>query len=141
MRGKLNINSLIYKKQMNSSIEVNGIKITVIAREVYKDNEKYQIKISNKTDKTILIDTGNKANGITLTANGMEYNSNVRELASFLRTVNAGFTRTITLKFNKIYSVKADPQGITFTDIVPDYEKYQQKSNEAKERIKISVSL
>ena len=126
---------------MNSSIEVNGIKITVIAREVYKDNEKYQIKISNKTDKTILIDTGNKANGITLTANGMEYNSNVRELASFLRTVNAGFTRTITLKFNKIYSVKADPQGITFTDIVPDYEKYQQKSNEAKERIKISVSL
>ena len=126
---------------MNSSIEVNGIKITVIAREVYKDNEKYQIKISNKTDKTILIDTGNKANGITLTANGMEYNSNVRELASFLRTVDAGFTRTITLKFNKIYSVKADPQGITFTDIVPDYEKYQQKSNEAKERIKISVSL
>ena len=126
---------------MNSSIEVNGIKITVIAREVYKDNEKYQIKISNKTDKTILINTANKANGITLTANGMEYNSNVRELASFLRIVKAKYTRTLTLKFNKIYSINAAPQGITFTDIVPDYDKYEQNSSEVKGRIKISVSL
>ena len=127
---------------MDSSIQVNGINITIAAREVYKDNEKYEIKISNKTDKTILIDTAKKSNSITLTAsNGVEYNSNIREIASILRSINSRYTKTIKLKFNKIYSVKADPQGITFTDIVPDYEKYKQKPSETKERIKISVSM
>lgn len=127
---------------MNSSIQVNGIKITIASREVYKDNEKYEIKISNKTDKTILIDTTKELNSITLTANnGVEYNSNIRELASIFRSIDAGHTRTIKLKFNKIYSVNAEPQGITFTDIVPDYEKYQQKPSETKERFRISVSM
>ena len=46
-KGKLNINSFICKKEINKQAESNGIKITVLSQEVYKDNETMKKLVTN----------------------------------------------------------------------------------------------
>lgn len=140
--GKLNINSFIYKKEINKQAEVNGIKITVVSQQVYKENEKYEIKIENNTNKRILIDTRAKNKSVYLVgSNNVSYDSYISEISSTLYEIPANFYRTYEIKFNKIYSLGIQSSGIVFSDIVADYEKYKQTPEEVKERIKISVNI
>ena len=140
--GKLNINSLIYTKKINKTEEINGIKITVIAQEVYKDKEKYQIKIENNTDKTVLIDTRAKSNTLYLVdENGIKYNSNIAEIATIQQKISANYSRTIKFSFGKIYSVQSISKGIVFSDIVPNYEKYKQDRANTNERVQVAIEI
>ena len=140
--GKLNINSLIYKKNINKETEVNGIKVIVLTQQVFKDNEKYEIKIENNTDKRILIDTREQSKSVYLVGNNnVTYNSYISELSSVLYEIPANFYRTYTIRFNKIYSSGIETNKIIFSDMVSDYEKYKQTPDEIKERVKISVSI
>lgn len=140
--GKLNINSLIYKKDINKSAELSGIKITVLSQEVYKENEKYEIKIENNTEKRILIDTSKKNKSVYLVgSNNVTYNSYISEIASTLYEIPANFYRNYKIRFNKTYTSGVQTRGIEFSDIVLDCEKYKQTPEEVKERLKISVNL
>lgn len=140
--GKLNINSLIYKENINRESEINGIKVIVTSKQVYKDYEKYEIKFENNTDKRILIDT-KKQNKTTylVGSNGVLYNSNISEISSTLCEIPANFYRVYNIKFDKIYSLGVQTEGITFSDVVPDYETYKQNTKEYIQRLKISVSM
>ena len=140
--GKVSVNSFIYKDEVNKTVEKNGIILTVLAREVYKDNEKYQIKIENNTDKRILIDTRERSKSIYLVgSNNVVYGSNIAEIASVLYQIPAHISRTYKLRFNKAYSLGVGTSGIVFSDIVSDYEAYEQAPNETKDRVQISVSI
>lgn len=140
--GKLSINSLIYKKEINKESELNGIKVIVLSQQVYKDYEKYEIKFENATNNRILIDTRTQTKTTYLLGdNGITYNSNMSEISSSLCEIPANFYRTYTIRFNKIYSSKVGTKGITFSDIVPDYGTYKQNTKEYKQRLKISVSI
>ena len=140
--GKLNINSFICKKEINKQAESKGIKITVESQEIYKDNEKYQIKIENNTDKRILIDTRENSKSVYLVGeNNVTYNSYISEIASNLYEIPANFFRNYEIKFEKIYSTGIKAKGIVFSDIVLDCEKYKQTPDEIKERVKISINM
>lgn len=140
--GKLNINSLIYKEDVNKESEINGIKVIVTSKQVYKDYEKYEIKFENNTNKRILIDTKMQNKTTYLVGNnGVLYNSNISEISSTLCEIPANFYRIYNIKFDKIYSLGVQTKGITFSDIVPDYETYKQNTKEYRKRLKISVSM
>lgn len=140
--GKLSINSLIYQQEINKKTEKEGVTITILSKQVYKDNEKYEIKIENNTDKRILIDTRKQSKSIYLVGtNNVAYNSNIAEIGSVLYEIPAHIYRTYTLRFNKAYSGGVGSKGIVFSDIVQDYEQYKQTPNEVKERLQISISI
>ena len=140
--GKLNINSFIYKKEINKQAEVDGIKIIIVSQQVYKENEKYEIKIENNTNKRILIDTREKNKSVYLVGNNnVSYDSYISEISSVLYEIPANFYRTYEIKFNKIYSSGTTTKGIVFSDIVADYEKYEQNPEEVKDRVKITVNI
>lgn len=140
--GKINLGSLIYKQNINKTIQKDGIAITIISKEIYKENEKYQIKIQNNTDKKILIDTKTKSKSIYLLGdNNVMYSSNIQEIATTLYQIPERMYKNYELKFNKIYSSGVEAKEIVFSDIVPDYEKYKQSPNETNERVKISIKL
>ena len=140
--GKLNINSFIYKTDINKETEKDGIKISVLSKEVYKDNEKYEIKIENNTNKKILIDTRMQTKSVYLVgSNNVTYSSYISELSSILYEIPAKFYRNYKIRFDKIYSSGISTKAIVFSDMVSDYEKYKQAPNETKERVKISVSI
>ena len=140
--GKLNINNLIYKKEINKETEINGIKVTIISQQIYKDNEKYEIKVENNNNKRISINSGKyKKSVYVVGSNNVTYNSNISEIASILHEIPANSYRTYTIKFNKIYSLGVETKRVVFSDIVPDYEQYKQTPDKTEERIKISVNL
>lgn len=140
--GKLSINSLVYTKEINKESELNGIKVIVLSQQVYKDYEKYEIKFENATNNRILIDTRTQTKTTYLLGdNGITYNSNISEISSALCEIPANFYRTYTIRFDKIYSSGVNTKGISFSDIVPDYETYRQNTKEYKQRLKISVSI
>lgn len=140
--GKLNINSFIYKKDINKQTEKEGIKITILTQEIYKDNEKYQIRIENTTDKRISIDTGKYVKSVyLLDNNNTVYNSNLAEISSTLYEIPTNMARNYKLKFNKIYSASIQANAIVFSDIVADYVQYKQTPDEENKRVQITVNL
>ncbi len=140
--GKLNINSLIDRQEINKEVEKNGIKITVLSKAIYKENEKYEIKIENKTNKRILIDTRRQTKSIYLLGNNnITYNSNIAEIGSVLYEIPAQMYRNYTLRFNKVYSSNVGTRAIVFSDIVPDCEQYKKTPEEIKDRVQISINI
>lgn len=140
--GMLNINNFIYKKEINKEREVAGIKVIVLAQEIYKDSEKYQIKIENRTDKRVLIDTRERSKSVYLVGdNNVTYNSYLSELSSILYEIPANFYRNYEIRFNKIYSAGVQTTGIVFSDMVADCEAYNEAPEKVTQRVQISVSL
>ena len=140
--GKLSLNSLLYRKNINKETELNGIKVIVVSQQIYKDYEKYEVKFENTTNNRILIDTRTQTKSVyILGSNGVSYGSNISEISSSLCEIPANFYRTYTITFNKTYSAGVQTEGIAFTDIVPDYEKYKQNTKDYSQRLRISVSM
>ncbi|MBO5479176.1 MAG: hypothetical protein J6A04_05725 [Clostridia bacterium] len=141
---KLNINSYIGRQQINKESQLNGIKITIICKNIYKDYESYDIKIENLSQKTILLDSKEKVNSIYLVgSNENKYDAYSYEIDKTQLILEPLRTKTLTINFNKIYSNKARMQQMVFTDIITDYEEYEnmQNKNEYTNRIKISIEI
>lgn len=140
--GKLNINNLIYRKEINKELEIEGIKVTIVAQEIYRESENYEIKIKNNTKNRILIDTNKKSKSVYVVgSNNITYNSYIDEVSDILLEIPRGIERTYNIGFNKIYSIGVITNSIVFTDIVLDCEKYKQTPEEVKERLKITISV
>lgn len=137
---KLNINSLITSNEMNSEKEVNGIKIQVLRQDIYIDYEKYEIKVENNTDKTVMIDTLTSSKKIYVVDNdNIKYTAFTSEIANNLLELPKYVTKTYSIKFNKKYNPSSKIKKVVFSDIVEDYEKYKQEKTE--DRLKIEVDL
>ena len=140
--GKISINSLIYTEDINKETEKEGITVTILSKQVYKENERYEITIKNSTDKRISIDSREKSKTVYLVgSDNVSYGSYISEIASTLLEIPSNSERTYEIRFNKIYSSGVKTRDIVFSDMVPDYEKYELKPNEEKERVKISVRI
>ena len=63
---KLNINKYIERVEYNKEKESDNIKIKVLYKDVFVDNEVYTMQITNNTNNTILMDTLKKTDGIYL---------------------------------------------------------------------------
>lgn len=140
--GKINLNNLIYVREVEEENEFEGIKIKVNKQLIFKDNEKYEITIENYTDKRILIDTGKKTSTVyVLGSDGVKYNSYISEISSVQCEIAPYFYKNYTIKFNKVYTTGVKTKSVVFSDIVRDLETYKQTPDEVKERVKISVSI
>lgn len=140
--GKLNINNLIYTKQINKEYEKNNIKMVVNSQAIYKDYEIYDIRIENATSKTISICASNNIKSIgALGDNNVLYNSSIYELASSLYQIPSYTYRTYKIKFKKTYSSNVNIEEIIFSDIIEDYEQYNEAPEEYKDRMILSVTI
>lgn len=137
---KLSINSLIKVKEINKSTEKNGIKITVLRQELYKDYEIYEIKAENYTDKTVLLDTMSSSRKIYIMDNSKIKNTiAINEIADSLLQITSYGAKTISMKFNKNYNSSSITKKVIFTDIVEDKDKYEQENT--TDRLKIEVEI
>lgn len=141
---KLNINSYIAKKEINKEKEFQGIKLTVISKDTYKDYETYSIKVENLSQNSILLDSQERTDSMyILASNESKYSAYSYEIDRSRLIVEPGRYRTITIKFNKIYSNEATTRSIVFSDIIKNYEDYKslQNKKEYKDRWTISIDL
>lgn len=78
---KLNINNYIGRTQLNRTKEEDEYKIEVISKDTYMDYEKYTIKIKNKTNKDILLDSSSDERSMYIQdTSGVQYASYKHEL-------------------------------------------------------------
>jgi hypothetical protein len=122
---KLNINGYIGKSTINNTTQIDGITITVICKNIYKEYEEYSFKIENTTENTILLDSQEQTDTIYLIgSNESHYNAYSYELDKTTLTVDPEKSTTIKIRFNKIYSNQTQMQKVVFSDIITDYETY-----------------
>lgn len=138
--GKLNINSLITSQEINTKTEQDGIIVTVLRQDIYKDYERYQIKVENNTSNTIVLDTRTNQKTVYATGNdNVKYNAFTNEISSNLYEISQYGVKVYNLKFNKKYDSSITTKKITLSDIIANYEKYTEENTD--ERLKIEVKL
>lgn len=127
---KININNLIAKEELNTENSNDYVRINVIRRKIYIDYEEYEIKITNNTQKTILMDGYRKNNSMYLQDSvGGKKTAYTNEIPERLLIINPLLSITRTIKFNKSYTEKISSKGITFEDIILDYDEYKKQEN------------
>lgn len=140
---KLNLNSYIGKREINENETLQGITITVNSKQCYIDYEIYEIKVENKTNKSIILDTKQNPKSVYLTGNSTTYTGFMYEIDEKLLTIKPQMYRTYNIKFNKLYNGKNQIDSVSFTDIINDAESYNNAENkkEYNNRLKIKVNL
>lgn len=127
---KININNFIAKEELNTENSNDYVRINVISRKIYIDYEEYEIKITNNTQKTILMDGYRKNNSMYLQDSvGGKKTAYTNEIPERLLIINPILSITRTIKFNKSYTEKISSKGITFEDIILDYDEYKKQEN------------
>lgn len=138
---KLNISNYIERKYINKTEQNSFLKVEVVKKDVYSDYEEYELKITNLTYKTILLDTRSSTKKMYLSGNeNVKYYSYSHELSQDDLLIRSMVTKTVTIKYNKSYNKSFTANGVYFTDIVKDYDEYQNNKKEyKKDSINISI--
>lgn len=125
VEGKLNIGNYIGRNYIRKSKEEDGITIDVIYKDIYMDYEVYNVKVSNNSNETILVDDEKKVDSIYL-----EDEKNVKEnvltgevLYSDMK-IESGHFKTYKFKFANVYSTDRRIRTIAFKRVVVNYSDY-----------------
>lgn len=138
---KININGFIKKEIINKETDSNAIKVLCMSKKIYLDYEIYTIKIKNKLDTSILIDTGRDINSLLLRCeNDTKYFLHRTKVTNLYSELSSDVIRKIEIQFDKPYSVSSKSRYIEFDDIVTDVEKYEESDNYSdRESIKVEL--
>lgn len=141
---KLNLNSYIGKLDINKEETLDNITIKVISKKCYMDYEIYEVKVENKTDKAIILDTKQKTKSVYITGqNGGTYTGFMHEIDELLLEIKPYLYRTYSIKFNKKFNGNTNMDNMIFSDVILDAEKYNNTTNkeEYKERKTIKIEI
>lgn len=142
---KLNINGYITRNYMKSKQEqVGDINIAILKKDIFKDYEQYEIRVENKTNNTIMLDSKENVNSIYLvSSNNSKYSGFTYELDEIKTVIQANTSKNMTIRFNKIYSNQTVIEKMIFGDIILNYDNYNASINKKdyKDRIAITIEM
>lgn len=117
---KLNIRGFVEKEDINNkSAEESDVIFTVKSKVVYMDDESYEIEITNNNDEVVKLDSKESTDSVYLKdENGVRYNWMGHEIDDKQLVLEAGETKTLNIKFNKLYNPRRIDTQISFTNIV-----------------------
>lgn len=139
---RLNIGSYIGREDIGQEVQKGNLKITIISKDIYREYEKYNFKIENHTENTICMDTKQKNNTMYLWGeNDRKYTAYYHELQDTKLLINAGNVKSLTIKYNKIYSNQVKINSIVFEDIIPNYDVYKQLQDKTQYQDKLAIEI
>lgn len=142
---KLNINGYITRNYMQlKQGQVDGITISILKKDIFKDYEQYEIKVENKTSNTIMLDSKENVDSIYLVgSNNSKYSGFTYELDEIKTVIPQNSSKNMTIRFNKIYSNEAIMRKMVFGDIILNYDNYNASLNKKdyKDRIAITIEM
>lgn len=116
---KVNINGFISKEVINESVTRPEVEINVNERLSYRSYEIYSVTVKNNTDKDIKISDENNSNDICLVDNNQtEYDSVINEIPTIDLHINPYSSKTINIKFNKMYGEYRKIEQMLFKNIM-----------------------
>lgn len=141
---KLNINGYIGRSLMQTSKQVNRITITIPYKDIYKNYETYFFTIKNDTNQDIIIDSKERTDSFYLKSQlGSKFLSYVHEIEDANLQVFSKMSKTISIRFNKIYSNLTKMNSIVLEDIILNAKEYNQTKTKKdyKDRLQIEIPL
>ncbi len=136
---KLNLGGLIRYMDIEHSVEAQNMLWNVQGKEIYMDYEIYTIKVSNRSGKTVMLDTLEDTNTIFATSNhGTTYSAFSHEIPRASLILKNYGSSTFRIKFNKIYNT-ITTNSITFSQVIQDYDAYLQNGNRDSIQVKITM--
>lgn len=141
---KLNISNYIGNKKINIKNTDENLQIKIVKKDIYKEYEKYELEVTNLTYNTILLDSKENTKTMYLVGdNNVKYYSISHEILKENLIIKPKATVKISIKYNKEYNSNRTVNQVVFSDIIPNYELYQntQKKSEYKDRTTLKVYL
>lgn len=136
---KLNINNFIDKIAINNETDYQNLKIKILYKKQYFDYEEYEVKIENKTDNQVVLDSLNSTKTIYIEdENNIKYYSRSHEILSGLLKINSGSMSKINIKFSKTYSTDRETKMLVFSDILFNYNS-TTSTNKKSQTISINL--
>ena len=128
---KLNINSYIGYEEIGQDNEKDNVKIEVLGKHTYMDYETYTVKVTNKSNSEVVLDSLYNPETIYIEdSRGVKYPSYTNELSEALMTIGKGYTKELNIKFYSSYISSKRIKQIVFSD-------FQKNGN----RIKFNVEI
>ena len=128
---KLNIFRYIYNEQINASEENDVAKIELIDKDTYDDYEVYNVKVTNKSNNTIMLNRYEDNDGIYVEYAGSDekYGAFITEIYEGNLTIEAGQTKYVSIEINKIYRGISNQQKLVFSDIINNKDVFDTVSD------------
>ena len=127
---KLNILRYVGTVNVNKSASDKNISITVLDRDIYDEYEIYNLKVSNLSNNTIMLNRHEDNGGIYVTYdNNKTYKAKTSEVYSGNLAIEVGQTKYISIKVNKMYNGNFGAKKITFSDIINNKSDFDMANN------------
>lgn len=121
---KLNINQFINKVDLDKKASKDGLDVSVTGKYYYYDYEIFEITFQNNSEQTVVLDSKEDTETVYVKdSNNVRYSWFGNEIANEYLTINPGESRTLKIKFNKMYNRERQDETINFTDLLIGEEK------------------
>ncbi|MCI8482288.1 MAG: hypothetical protein HFJ27_04340 [Clostridia bacterium] len=139
---KLNINSYMGREAINQNIQQNGLQISVLYKDMYREYEEYEIEIYNTTQNTILMDTKRTTNSVYLYGeNEAKYPANLYEVDETKLEIAPNYKQKLKVSFQKRYSTQTNIFYMKWEDVILNKEEYENSTNKQEYSNQISISI
>lgn len=140
---KININSYIARQKINGEQKNQDVIINVISKDIYKEYEEYEIKVTNNRDEDILLDGLEAVDSIKLIGDSdeVQYQAFTNELSNYDVKIPSKNTKKIRIKFSKEYNPKREICKMYFSNIILNIEKYKENKEDKSNKTTIEVNL
>lgn len=139
---EISIGNLVYCEDCNIVTKTKELEATVIRKKIYVSDEEYEIKIKNKTNKTILLDDLNDNRTIRLIAGSdVEYGAYTNKIFSINLRLAPDETKVITIRFKKGLSSDNESKEIVFSNIIRNYYVYKENQENYSDITSISIDV
>ena len=130
---KLNIYRFIMDTQINKSAENNIAKIEVIDKEVNNDYEIYNIKFTNKSANTIMLNRSEDNDGIYVKYSGRdeEYTAFISEIYEQNLILERNQEKYLSIRINKIYNGEINTSQMVFSDIINNKNTFDSTTDKS----------
>lgn len=140
---KLNVNGYVKTEEINKTTETDELEVTVKSADIYIENIKYYLEITNLTENDILLDPlYREANIKMVGTNNADYaldekNLFIPDLVIYRNNRN----KEVQLKFIKQYGSDIEGKNIKFKKLITNYDDYKKDSENYSDYKEVSIKL
>ena len=141
---KLTIGNYMGKEKIKRFAEDDNVKIRITEKIMFYSKEVYTIKITNKTEHTMVIVDGNEEEEILMSIGNATRNI---EDSNLFVIIEPGQTKEFQIRFSKFYDETSEPESMIFNKIriLDNYtgnkETYEQEIENAVKKYSLGIKL
>lgn len=139
---KIAIGTFILKQELSKETDTQEIQAKVINKNIYVEDEEYELYVKNKTENIIKLDSLKKTDNIKIIGDsGGAYDVYTNKIFSSNITIQPGETKRITLRFKKSIGSDNISKYIQFSEVIRNYTEYMKDEDNYLDLFNLKIQL